>query len=98
MNFVSSVDPLLASLDLVFAPADNEPFGRVLIESMIVKTPVIANKSGGHLEIIKDKYNGWLCDIKDIKSVSKLILDIYKKKNKKMKEITQNAYFFVKKK
>ena len=45
--------------DLFFAPYTNEPFGRTIVESMLLKTPVLASNSGGHKEIIKDSFNGF---------------------------------------
>ena len=74
-----------------------EPFGRTLIESMSVKTPVIANKSGGHIEIIKDNFNGWLCDINNMKDTTNLVLKIINNK-KYLVNIKRNAFSFVKKK
>ena len=38
--------------NLIVCPAVDEPFGRVLVESIILNIPVLAAKSGGHLEII----------------------------------------------
>ena len=62
---------------------------------MSVKTPVIANKSGGHIEIINNNFNGWFCDIDDMNEVANLVLKIIKNK-KNLKNIVDNAYFFVK--
>jgi len=45
---------------IVHASVTPEPFGRVIIESMAMKKPVIASKAGGPLEIIDDGVNGFL--------------------------------------
>jgi glycosyltransferase involved in cell wall biosynthesis len=42
----------LASLDLLLAPAPREPFGRALVEAIILGTPVVATRGAGHSEII----------------------------------------------
>jgi glycosyltransferase involved in cell wall biosynthesis len=41
-------------------PAIDEPFGRTLIEAMLVGTPVVATASGGNIEAIRDGHNGLL--------------------------------------
>ena len=96
-DFLDPIEPLLKSIDLIFIPAVKEPFGRTLIESMSVKTPVIANKSGGHIEIIKDNFNGWLCDINNMKDTTNLVLKNINNK-KYLVNIKRNAFSFVKKK
>lgn len=44
----------IAGCDLLLVPAIDEPFGRTLIESMLVRTPVIATRSGGNVEALQD--------------------------------------------
>ena len=39
-----------------------EPFGRVVVEPMAYRRPVIAANSGGPLEVIRDGQNGYLVD------------------------------------
>lgn len=56
------IEPWLAGCDLVMTPAVNEGFGRVLIEAMIVGTPVIASNDAGHKEIIEDGITGRLVE------------------------------------
>ena len=50
----------MSALDLLITSSHNEPFGRVVIESMIQKTPVLASKSGGHIETIIHNKTGLL--------------------------------------
>jgi glycosyltransferase involved in cell wall biosynthesis len=50
-----------------------EPFGRVAIESMSVKRPVIAANHGGLLEIISDDENGLLFEANDSQSLRKTV-------------------------
>lgn len=44
----------IAACDQLIVPAINEPFGRTLIEAMLVGTPVIATRSGGNIEALQD--------------------------------------------
>jgi len=42
----------IGACDCLVVPAINEPFGRTLIEAMLVGTPVVASRSGGNIEAI----------------------------------------------
>lgn len=44
----------IAACDQLIVPAIGEPFGRTLVEAMLVGTPVIATRSGGNVEALKD--------------------------------------------
>ena len=60
MGFRQPVEPHLRGMDIMLVPAVNEPFGRTLIESMLLGTPVIATNHGGNPEAITDGVNGFL--------------------------------------
>jgi glycosyltransferase involved in cell wall biosynthesis len=60
MGFRRPIEPWLAGCDLLVVPAVDEPFGRTLIEAMLLGTPVIAAASGGNLEAIRDTETGIL--------------------------------------
>jgi len=60
MGFRHPIEPWLAGSDLLIVPAVDEPFGRTLIEAMLLGTPVIAAASGGNLEAIRDSETGIL--------------------------------------
>lgn len=51
-GFRQPVESNLAPLDLLLAPAPREPFGRALVEALILGTPVVATRGAGHSEII----------------------------------------------
>jgi Glycosyltransferase len=44
----------IAACDVLLVPAVEEPFGRTLIEAMLVGTPVVAARSGGNIEALAD--------------------------------------------
>lgn len=55
------VPALLAAADLVVhAAVDAEPFGRVVVEGMLARRPVIATDAGGVREILVHGETGWL--------------------------------------
>ncbi|PEH82914.1 glycosyltransferase family 4 protein [Burkholderia gladioli] len=47
-----------------------EPFGRVIVEGMLARRPVVAARAGGVIEIIDDGVNGLLCEPGDAPSLS----------------------------
>ncbi len=52
----------IAACDQLLVPAVGEPFGRTLIEAMLVGTPVIAARSGGNVEALEDGRIGILVE------------------------------------
>lgn len=60
LGFVENIFPYLESADAVLVPSYEETFGRVVIESMSVGTPVIASRSGGIPDLIEDQVDGLL--------------------------------------
>jgi glycosyltransferase involved in cell wall biosynthesis len=60
MGFRRPIESWLAGSDLLIVPAVEEPFGRTLIEAMLLGTPVIAAESGGNIEAIRDRQTGIL--------------------------------------
>jgi glycosyltransferase involved in cell wall biosynthesis len=60
MGFRRPSSPLLAGCDVHAVTAVDEPFGRSLIEAMLLGTPVVAAASGGNIEAIEDGVTGFL--------------------------------------
>ncbi|MBE7462719.1 MAG: glycosyltransferase family 4 protein [Planctomycetes bacterium] len=65
------VPDLLAASDLLVAPSDREPFGRVLAEAGASGLPVVATDSGGKREIIKDGQTGYLTKPGDAQALAR---------------------------
>ncbi len=61
-----------SALDLlVHASKDPEPFGRIVSESRLCGTPVIATAGGGVLEQVEDSVTGWLVPMNDVEGLKK---------------------------
>ncbi|SDO26696.1 Glycosyltransferase involved in cell wall bisynthesis [Methylobacterium phyllostachyos] len=61
VGFREDVEAVLAGVDIVVhASTSPEPFGRVIVEAMFAKRPVIAAEGGGVSEIIENGVNGLL--------------------------------------
>jgi glycosyltransferase involved in cell wall biosynthesis len=65
MGFRYPSERWLAGSDVLFVPSVREPFGRTLIEAMIVGTVVVAVDSGGNPEAIENGETGYLIPIED---------------------------------
>lgn len=65
MGFRYPAERWLAGCDLLMVPAVDEPFGRTLIEAMMLGTPVVAAASGGNVEAIEHGVNGLLVPPED---------------------------------
>jgi len=71
----SDVPNIMKSTDAVICASSlPEPFGRVIIESMAVGTPVVATDAGGAPDIISDGVNGLLAPVKDSAALAAAML------------------------
>lgn len=57
------IDALLSTMDLGLMCSRDEAFGRVTVEYMLHKIPVIASNSGANTEIVKENINGTIYTI-----------------------------------
>jgi glycosyltransferase involved in cell wall biosynthesis len=61
LGFRKDVPHLMRVVDcIVHVPTDPEPFGRVVVEGMLARRPVIATRAGGIPEIIENGVSGIL--------------------------------------
>jgi glycosyltransferase involved in cell wall biosynthesis len=60
MGFRYPPEPWIAACDVLLVPAVEEPFGRSMIEAMLLGTPLIAADSGGNPEIVRHGETGFL--------------------------------------
>jgi glycosyltransferase involved in cell wall biosynthesis len=71
----TDIPDIMRSADaVVCASSEPEPFGRVIIESMAMETPVIATNAGGAPDIIEDNVTGLLVPVKDSHSMARAML------------------------
>jgi glycosyltransferase involved in cell wall biosynthesis len=54
MGYRSPGAEWIAACDQLVVPAVGEPFGRTLIEAMLVRTPIVATRSGGNVEALRN--------------------------------------------
>ncbi|MGI4984184.1 MAG: glycosyltransferase family 4 protein [Janthinobacterium lividum] len=59
LGFQSDIPGLMRAVDIVaHTSIASEPFGRVIVEAMLARRPIIATAAGGALEIITDQVDG----------------------------------------
>lgn len=73
MGFRKPIAGPMAAMDASLVSAENEPFGRTLIEAMHLQVPVIATRSGGNLEAIVNGENGLLVDLGDCEAMARAV-------------------------
>ncbi|MBL8548608.1 MAG: glycosyltransferase family 4 protein [Hyphomonadaceae bacterium] len=61
LGFRTPPEANIASLDVLLAPALKEPFGRTLVEALLLGVPYIATDDAGHSEIASRWGGGVLC-------------------------------------
>ncbi|TPW29020.1 glycosyltransferase family 4 protein [Pararhizobium mangrovi] len=63
MGFRQPVEPWMGAVDVLLVPAVREPFGRTLIEAMMLGVPVVATRDGGNCEAIENEKTGFLVPV-----------------------------------
>jgi len=83
----SDIPNVMKSFDLTVNYSDNEPFGRVIIESLAIGTPVVVNNTGGAPEIIENVGYGRITKGRDAMLLANAILE---ETSKEVDEVEKN--------
>ena len=67
---------LMRHLDVLVLPSYQEPFGTVLAEAMAVGTPVVATRTGGLPEVVRDGVTGRLVAPGDTGGLAAAVLEV----------------------
>lgn len=70
-GFIRDVSKVMASLDIVVVPSFHEPFGRVVIEGMAARKPVVGSAGGGIPNIIDDGVDGLLFPVGSVDDLTR---------------------------
>jgi glycosyltransferase involved in cell wall biosynthesis len=63
LGFQRDIAACMKAVDVVaHTSITPEPFGRVIVEGMLAKRPVVAARAGGVMEIVEDGVDGLLCE------------------------------------
>lgn len=74
LGFVDNVYNVIQQADVCLMCSRYEAFGRVTVEAMLLKKPVIGTNTGGTAELIEDGVDGCLYPPRDIKELKNKIL------------------------
>jgi len=95
IDFKENPYPVVNKADIVLVCSRNEAFGRVTLEAMLLKKPVIGTNTGGTPELIKEGLNGLLYAPGDYRQLADKIEYLIQNKEK-IKEFGENGYKFAK--
>lgn len=73
---VDDMRPWYRTASVLVMPAENESFGRVVVEAMACGVPVVAVRSGGVPEIVRDGLDGFLVSAGDLSGIAGAVLKI----------------------
>ncbi|MFC0397034.1 glycosyltransferase family 4 protein [Paraburkholderia rhizosphaerae] len=77
LGFQHDVAACMGAMDVVaHTSITPEPFGRVIVEGMLARRPVIAARAGGVTEIIHDGENGLLCEPGDARALADRLVEL----------------------
>ncbi len=92
LGFRSNVAELMQSVDVVVhSSTAPEPFGRVIVESMLSRTPVVASRAGGVIEIVNHGLTGWLAEPGSVSSLTECVVNCFEDKSR-TQSIVDTAY------
>ena len=78
LGFRNNVPELMAACDVItHTSTAPEPFGRVVVEAMLSKQPIIAAAGGGVVELINSGKNGWLVPPSQPQALAQAIQSCY---------------------
>lgn len=80
-GFKANVPQIMKALDVLVVPSLSESFGRVVIEAMAARTPVVASEVGGIPDIIVNGVNGILVPVKNPRAISEAVIKLLSDKS-----------------
>ena len=96
-NYLPEIYDVLALLDLLVIASSVESFGRVAVEAMSVKTPVLAVRKGATSEVVIPGKSGFLVDSSDPDVLAEAILSI-RDNPEKAQDVAERGYQMVREK
>jgi glycosyltransferase involved in cell wall biosynthesis len=79
------------NVDIFIHPTSNDCFPLTLLEAMQYKLPIITTNIGGIADIVKNNYNGYICECENPVSLANAIEDLLADKHQRI-EFGENGY------
>lgn len=89
-GFLPNAPNLLKAFDVFVLSSVKEAFGRVLIEAMVAKIPIIATKTNGIPEVVGDA--GFLVDKQNPKQLAENMFGFYNMTKSELNEWSERSY------
>ena len=96
IGYTKDIRKYVAESTCVVLPSYREGKGMTLIEAGSMKKPLIATNVEGCKDIVKDGYNGFLCEAKSSHSLANAILKILELSEDELKQMGDNSREFMK--
>lgn len=82
--FTDSIEEFLKQADIIVLPSYREGVSRLLLESAAMGKPLIATDVPGCREIVRNEYNGLLCNVKDAEDLSRAMIALFERSEEEL--------------
>ncbi|HSZ72426.1 MAG TPA: glycosyltransferase family 4 protein [Cytophagaceae bacterium] len=96
-SFTDSIEEFIKKADVLVLPSYREGLARVLLESAALGKPLIATNVAGCREVVKNEFNGLLCNVKDAGDLSRAMIALYEKSEIELQLLGKNSRALVEK-
>jgi glycosyltransferase involved in cell wall biosynthesis len=91
LGTTNNVHPYIANADCVVLPSYREGTPRALLEAASCCKPIIATDVPGCHQVVRDHYNGFLCNLKDAEDLAAKMEDMLSLDNAQLKQFGENG-------
>lgn len=97
-KYCKNIKIILKKADCIIHPSYREGMSRVLLEAASMQVPIVTTNVAGCKEIVKDKYNGFLCKPRCAYDLAKSITKFIQLTNQQKKILSLNGRSLIKNK
>jgi glycosyltransferase involved in cell wall biosynthesis len=76
LGYIEDIKEVLQNIDILIHTALQEPFGRVILEAMLMQKPVVAYNIGGPKEIITNEEDGFLVEAGEYEKIADKCIEL----------------------
>ncbi len=88
--------PVYKNADIMVLPSYREGLSKALLEAASMSLPIITTNVPGCKDVVKDGYNGYLCEVKNYESLAEKILDMLSLSGEERIELGKSGRDFAK--